>query len=230
MKRTSWVLALALVSGGTAKADVITYALPDVGNFSGYMDTNTSDTFTGNGFVGIYPAGGAGPAFAHLFGLEHYSGVFSETQAQVNIAALAGAHINSATLSYNLLDGAGESQTVTVTSFTTTGTLGYNETPPDNLGMTSFTSNGLSANSVDVTALLQAAVMSGNGWLGLFLTPNGPGDSHQWTYTSGFQGDEAALRLTVDYSLASPEPATLAVFGTLAAGAFGLRRRVKPTA
>ena len=129
-----------------------------------------------------------GPAFAHLFGLENYNGIFSETEMQANISALSGTTITSAILSYSLVNGVSGSQGVTVTSYSSNGVLSYNETPPSNLGSTSFTSNGLSSNSVDVTSLVQNAVSSNAAWLGLYVTPNGPGDNSQWTWTSQFAG------------------------------------------
>ena len=217
-------IGLTAVAALPARATT-TYTIQDIGSFSGYTDTTLSDTFAGTGFVGIYPnfstdAGTAGPAFAHLLGLENYNGIFSETEMQVNISGLSGATITSAVLSYNLLTTGG-SQGVTATSFTANGSLGFNMTPPNNLGSTTFTSTG-SANSVDVTALLQAAVSGNQNWFGIFLTPNGPGNNYQWTYTySGFgdSPDAADLRLTVEVAPV-PEPTTM-VAGALLLLPFG---------
>jgi hypothetical protein len=219
------ILGLCAVATLPARAD-ITYSIQDVGTFTDYEDFNTSDTFAGTGFVGIYPnSPGPGPAFAHLLGLENYDGVFSETEMQVDISALAGATITSAILSYNLLNGGDGSEGVTATSYTTTGSLGFNQTPPNNLGSTTFTSTGLSANSVDVTALLQAAINANQNWFGLYLTPNGPGDNYQWTYTySGFEAnpDSAGMLLTVKVGAveAVPEPTTM-IAGALLLLPFG---------
>jgi hypothetical protein len=175
-----------------------------------------------------------------LFGLENYGNGFvsSETELQVNISALAGATITSATLSYTLLNGGDgltplSSQQVEVTSYTSHGTLGFNATPPSNLGTTVFTSTELSRNSVDVTSLVQGSVNGGSGytgWLGLFLTPLGPGYNPQYTYTSGYGDNSADVQLTVNYTPATsavPEPATVTLLGIGAVCALGYtwRRR-----
>ena len=183
-------LALVLCGAGRAKAGTITYMLPDVNTFTGYQDYNTADTFAGDGFVGVYPATEGTPAFAHLFGLENYGAIYSETELEANIAALSGAVVTHAVLSYTLLDGGSNSQTVTATSFDANGTLAYAASPPSDLGSTTFTSNGLATNSVDVTDLLKARLASGGSWFGLYLTPNGNAfqSAYQWTYTSAASG------------------------------------------
>ncbi|MBN1909149.1 MAG: hypothetical protein JW818_05365 [Pirellulales bacterium] len=229
MRKSLFVLALfgGLMMPVWSYGAVITYTITDVGTFSGYWDYNTADTFSGTGFVGIYPGlpndyGPQTPSFAHLLGLENYNGVYSETEMQVDISALAGSTVTSAILSYTLLDGGSGSQQVTVTSYSADGTLRFNATPPDNLGTVTYTSTGLSANSVDVTTLVQNRV--GADWLGLFLSPDGPGQNFQWTYTSADHGeapDSALVRLTVEYSeSAVPEPSTLLIWSLL--GALGL--------
>jgi hypothetical protein len=225
--------AFSVAAGVTlsAWAGSTTYVLPDVGNFSDYLDSNLSDTFSGTGFVGIYPylpndVGPAGPAFAHLWGLENYNGIFSETELQVDISGLAGKTVTGATLSYVLRDGGGGSQSVKITSYTSTGLLGFNTAPPNDLGSVVFTSNGLAGNSADVTALVENAVMAGQNWLGLFLAPEGPGQNFQYSYTTGFGGDEALARLDVTFT---PEPpAQMATGALLLVGAMGcvIRRRM----
>jgi len=207
-------LGLTAVAALPARASSTTYTIKDVGTFGGLQDFTLSDTYGGTGFVGIFPTnstdlGSLGPSFVHAFGLENYNGVYSETEMQVDISGLSGATVTSAILTYNLLNGTPGSQGVTATSFTTTGLLGYSQTPPNNLGSTTFTSAGHSLNSVDVTTLLQNAVIADQNWFGLFLTPNGPGHNFQYTYTTPLwsaNADSADVRLTVIYAI--PEPSS----------------------
>ena len=227
-------LALALCGAGRAKAGTITYVLPDINSSPGYQDYNTADTFSGTGFVGIYPPAEGTPAFAHLFGLENYGSAYSETELQADVSALHGYVVTSAILSYALLDGGSRSQTVTATSFDANGTLAYAASPPSDLGSTTFTSNGLASNGVDVTALLNARVAAGQTWFGLYLTPNGNAfqSAYQWTYTSADNGggaDAADARLTVDFSRA-PEPGGLTLLGVGAVALIGCLWRRTPSA
>jgi|SRR5579859_2064756 len=219
------VFSMALfVAAVSARANNV-YSIQDLGTYAGYEDTTLSDTFAGTGFVGIYSTAGQGPsgAFGHLFGLENYNGAYSESELEVNISGLSD--VSSAILSYNLLNGSAGSQSVTVTSFSANGSLGFNQTPPSNLGTTTFTSTGLSANSVDVTTLLQNAIAANQTWFGLYLTPNGPNDS-QWTYTwsaDNANPNSASVQLTVT---TVPEPSTFALAIVPAALALiGIRRR-----
>jgi hypothetical protein len=235
MKRAIVMLAALVLfggMGGPASASSITYTITDIGTFGGYEDTNTSDTFSGTGFLGLYTSaaiGGSG-GFGHLLGLENYGYLYSETALEVGIGALAGATITSATLSYDILDGDGGPATIQATSFSANGTLAYSIAPPSNLGTTTFISNqNPSSNSVDVTSLLQSQVTAGAPWFGLYLSP--VGSSNQWTYTySGFgaNADSASVRLTVDYTGGNvPEPATITLLasGLFAVGGFGFYRR-----
>jgi hypothetical protein len=235
MRKTSrnWavgcLVALTCSLTAASRALAVSYALTDIGTFAGYTDSNTSDTFTGNGFVGIYTTNGGGPTgFAHLFGLEDYGVPFSETELQVDISGLAGDTISSAVLSYVIADGDGGSTTITATSFTdTTGALGFNDSSPNDLGSATFTSNqAISSNSVNVTALLQSAINADSNFFALFLAPDV--GSNQWTYTpSGYGDDSADVRLTVNTN-AVPLPGT--VWGGMllfvAVGAIKLRRHL----
>ncbi len=238
-RRTLLLTALALVLGGAgrAKAGTITFALPDVNTSAGYWDFNTADTFSGTGFVGdSYPLPVEGtPAFAHLFGLENYGSVYSETELQADVSALHGLAVTSAILSYTLLNGASNSQSVTATSFDANGTLAYATAPPSDLGSTNFISNGLASNSVDVTALLNARLAAGKSWFGLYLTPNGnvSRGAYQWTFTSADivdgNADSANVRLTVDFT-GAPEPGGLTLLGVGAVGLIGCLWRRGPAA
>jgi hypothetical protein len=147
-------------------------SLPDIGTFASYEDYNTSDTFTGTGFLGIYPPAEGAPAFAHLFGLENYGYIYSETELQAPISQFLNTTIVSAYLDFSLVDGDGTTP-VTVTSFTTTGTLGYNTSAPNNLGSLVAPGITLGANSINVTTLVQNAINADQNYLGLYLTPTG---------------------------------------------------------
>jgi hypothetical protein len=235
-------ITLAVLAGLTfaafstaAKAQTTTYQIQDLLLGSNEIDPNISDTFAGTGYVGIYTtnstdSGVAGANFGQLLGLENYKGVYSETEMQVGIGSLAGDTINSAILSYNLNVGASLSQGVTVTSFTDNGILSFTQTPPSNLGSTTFTSTGFS-NSVDVTSLLQSSVATDANWLGLYLTPNGPGDVAQWTFSgagTATSPDAADVRLVVDYTsgaTVAPEPGALALLAGLGVSGIGFFRR-----
>ena len=47
-------VAIALMLTATsAGAATITYLLPDIGTFTSYTSTDTSETFAGDGFVGM---------------------------------------------------------------------------------------------------------------------------------------------------------------------------------
>lgn len=218
----------ALSIAATVQGAVITYAITDAGDFVTPSDFTASDTFAGPGFVGMFFGG----KFSHFFGFEYYGGVFSMSELEVNTSALLRSRINSATLSYQLLDGysapAGNvSQSVTITSFNADGTLAYNTAPPSNNGTATFTSYAKSSNSVDLTSLVSNSVNSGRSWLGLFFTPNGPGDNYQWTYSSAFFGrtaDSPNIRLTVDFTPV-PEPSTLVLGIGLGLGLAAIGRR-----
>jgi len=219
----SGLFALSAIVGAASHshASTITYTITDI-----VTNSDPSATFTGTGFAGIYPSfpndfGPQGPSFTHIFGLEYYGGIYSETELQVDVNALAGQTINSATLSFVLRDGSPGSQMVTVTSYDSSGTLEYHETPFGPLGTTSFTSTSYGANSVDVTSLLQSRISAGGTWFGLYLTPNGPDQSFQWTYTDS-NVDAAEVRLTVDFGNNVPEPGSFVLLGTFVISAGGL--------
>ncbi len=218
------ILALALSASFQAHAGVTTFTLNDIGTFAGYTSNDTSQTFAGSGFVGMYNT-----QWAHLFGIEISS--YSRTLAQVNIGSLAGKQINSAMLSFSLLDGDTNSQLATVTGFNGgSGNLAFNfNAPGTNYGSVNATVSG-GANALDITDLLTASVAANDGWLGLHFQGS---DLYQWTYTKdGFGSNRANLQLTVDFADTTdvPEPASL---GMLAIGALALaaaRRKTRHAA
>ena len=223
------IVALGLLLAGRAHAVSITYDLKDIGVFNSYMDTHTSDTFTGTGFVGLYGSVEGTNAFGHLFGLEGSD--YSHTALNVDIGGLAGSSINSAVLDFTLLNGSAGTQTVTATSFDANGTLAYSFDPPSDLGSLNFPVNGFADNSLDVTPLLASRAGAGNNWFGLYLNGSSLG---QWTYTySGYRNDadSAKVRLVVDYTPgqipSDPDPNSLALLATGGLPLLGFLRRRK---
>jgi hypothetical protein len=219
-------VALAVLSlAPIARADTITYNIPDIGTFPGIADPNIFATYTGTGFVGLYGPR-AGDAFIHIFGLELPD--LSRTALNVDVSGLAGSAINSAFLSFSLTDGQAGTQDVTVTSFDANGTLGHFFAPPDDLGARHFNVSGLGPNALDVTDLLSARVAGGEGWLGLHLEG---ATLQQFSYTA-LDRDNAQVRLSVDYTPASsaPEPTSLSLLTSGLVSAAGcLARRRKRT-
>jgi hypothetical protein len=210
---------LALMAG---PAGATTYVLPDIGTFPDYTDSNTSDTFSGNGFVGEYNTVANGvPAYAHLLGVEATD--YSRTIVQVDLSGLTP--VSNATLSFLLLDGGSGPHGVAVTGWGGTGALSYTWDPPGaNYGGDNLTAIQ-GANSVDVTNLVNAAIASGDPWLDLELQGTDSND-FMWTYTwagDGFGPDRADMRLDVTEA---SEPASLALLGVGLAG-LGLARRRK---
>lgn len=206
------VAALAL--SATANAATLTVALPDIGTFTDYTTLDLGQTYTGNGFVGLYNSF----EFAHLFGLE---GAYSRTLAQANIGAVAGQTITSATFSFQLLESYDTSSTVTIAGYAGTGAIGYQFDAPAATFSTA-TSGVLVAglNEIDVTSIVANAAAAGTEWLNLHFAASNSGN---WTYTYpgfGYDFDRAQARLTINYSAQSavPEPAAW----TLMIGGFGL--------
>lgn len=226
MKRTVLAVVTAAAMTLAARANSISYVLTDINTSSDYTVANTGQTFSGNGFVGLYGSD-VSPTeqFAHLFGLELVN--FSRTAIQVDVAALAGVAITSAYLTFDILDGNGSPQSVTVSSYLGDGALGYDWAPTAEAS--GVYSVGGGANSLDVTALISSIISAGNPWLGLHLMGS---TNYMWTYTDngyGYDVDRANVRLTVNYGAAGV-PDHGATFGLLAIalGSLALvRRRIR---
>ncbi len=208
----------ALIGASISGATTLNYNILEIGDFPYYTNTNISDTYSGTGFVGIYP-----DKFVHLFGIEQTA--YSRTALQVDVSALAGFTINNAYLTFDLLNGSHDTQNVTFSSFDANGILGHfwNITAIDT--QTSAI-KGLSSNSVDVTNLLTNRLATGDNWFGLHLQGT---DAYQWSYTSNiYNPDSAHMRLVVDYGTAPvPEPTTMLLFGTGLVGLLGNKIRKK---
>ena len=223
--RTLPGLLLSLLVGLTglpqAWASSISYSILDILTpTSASSVANTGQTFSGTGFVGVYSSND----FGHVFGLENG---FSRTNLQVDIGALSGVTINSATLSFVLRENAGTGGSLTISSYDANGQLGYLFNPPAAAYGTAtggFVDGPDAPQAYNVTAILQSGVAAGEDWLGLLLFNSG---TNRFTFAgNGFSTDRAEVRLTVDYSVA--EPATLALVGLpLLLTGLGVRRRAR---
>jgi len=234
--RIAGILALTAL-GAHAGTTTIDITQLYSGN-KGYEDTTLSDTFGGTGYLGVYPDtpnefGAQGPAVAQGFSLEYYDGVYSDVELEASLSGLAGDTITSATLSFGLFSGSGGNETVEVTSFTTNGVLSYHSTAPNDLGDV-FGTATQGMNSINVTSLVANAVGAGQSYVGLFLTPEGPGQNYLYTYSEGGTGDNSAdVKLTINYSPAGapgvPDGASsLLLFGLGLAGLGLMAHRFKP--
>lgn len=180
----------ALATGANAAS--ISYSIENLATGS----SGTSSTYAGQGFVGMYAS-----SFNDIFGAEFS---FSTTLMQVDISALSGVSINSASLDFTFTNGSSGLGGVDITRVSANGTLGFQFTPADNLGVVNASVMGRSANSVDVTGLLSGAVSSGDSWLGLHLANNGTGAAYLWSAANRVgNADAAQVRLVVDYDTAS---------------------------
>lgn len=213
-------LSVLAFTSSHANAAVITYTLENLAP-SGAPGV---DTFTGTGYVGprrIQDPNGGG--FGRWFHIErngpNYEDNFSRVMAQVDISALAGAMVQSATLSYIVNDG---DIAARLTSFSATGTLGFSfPDAPDDLGSVDYTSLGSQViNSVSVGSLLQDRIDAGASWFGMYLSPTENGGQ---ALATNIDADAAMVRLTVQFeSSGVPAPGALAL---LTLGLIGLSLR-----
>lgn len=228
MKRLLTGIALsALIAIPTTQAASSSTTILDFGAFGGYTEANMGQTFSGTGFIGMYgTAQNGGDYFAHLFGIEgNGSDDYSRTVGQVDVDFLNGQTILSASFEFFIVNNYGGGAG-TFTGFDNpSGEIGYIwDAPGANLGNAAF-SPVAGWNAIDVTDIVQDAADGNTDWLGFHLQ-SGPGNN--WTYTS-FEGDEAQVRLVVEYG-EQPVPEVqhyAAMLGAAMAGVEMMRRRRK---
>jgi hypothetical protein len=225
-----WLACVVSLTSAAAYSATITFSIVDILSPSIYEIVNSGQTYAGTGFVGQYD-NDPGESFAHVFGLE---GSYSRTNMQVGISALAGATVNSATLSFVLAENfVAGNHLLTITSYDASGALEYLFGPPTaayGAVTGGFVEGDGALQTYDVTSILISAVAAGEDWLGLHLYNS---DGGRWTYTCSdltpaYSCDRAQVRLAIDYTPAGtkvPEPATLALIGLGLAGLGFLRRR-----
>lgn len=207
------LLGASVLVSAPALAGPTTIAIEDITTHPEYTVSNTGQTYTGTGFVGMY----SDNEFNHLFGVE---GGSSSTTAQIDISGFHGS-VGSAVISFDILNGGGGPYPVTITGSAGTGTLAYDFDggPADYGSVTSGVNMG--GNSFDITAIVNAALAANEDWLDLHFQATNGGDCCLYTYTNadfGGNADSANLRLTIDGSGAVPEPASWA----LMLGGFGM--------
>jgi hypothetical protein len=222
MKKIALCSALlaSLLFTGSAFASTVSYTISDILSTPSYTVANSGQTYAGTGFVGMYN----GNSFGHLFGLE---GAYSKTNMEVDISALAGAHIVSASLGFVLMENYGQTGTLTITGYDATGALGYQyNAPTAAYGAVSNNFANGAQQSFDVTSLVQAALLQNENWLGMHLENSAAG---RWSYTgtSQYSVDRAQARLLVEFAPAAnvPEPGPLALIGLGLAGLAAAGRR-----
>ena len=173
----------------------------DLPQLNSPFSADRSLTFTGNGFLTAW-----GSSYFNGFSIDN-----AHSYLQANISALATKSIHSATLSFyvaGLLD-----TNVVLTSFATTGTLGFHLFPPSVISSRNITVNGGNTppgssagtlNVIDVKDMLKERLAAASSFLGLHfigstlgLYNNNPDDTH--------------LRLNIVYGDVADAAPTIAV-------------------
>lgn len=204
MKKAIASAAISLLAAtGAVQAAVITYHLP-------YLNGGG----TGNGFRTVFSFG----LDANAFSMDNAHSYF-----QQDISGLAGQTVTHASLLFNI-GGRLAPQPVTVTSFTSTGTLGVYFNPPDVLAQQVYTVDGSSdyvANDLDVTSLLVPRVAANAQYFALHFAPVNNIFSLVVQPTGA---EDLRLVVTTDDGSHVPEPSALALVGLALAG-LGMARR-----
>lgn len=212
---------IPLLAATQAHASVMTISLNDIGTFSTLRNSNTTSTYAGTGYLGMYST-----AWAHVLGVERSN--LSRTIMQVDIGALAGKTISSAVLSFELKEGETASQNGTLVGFdadANAGKLAFSwNAPGASYGSVVSTLAGRAVSRFDVTGLLAASVAAQDSWFGMHLRGSALA---QWTVANsgGYAADRAGMVLTVNYRDAAslPEPGALLLMGAGLAALLSLR-------
>ncbi len=222
-------LALTIGAASSAYAGTFEFVLPDLGTFESFVSDDPGQTFRGTGFVGmINPSSAAGDeTWAHLLGVESYSR--SRTLMQLELAPLAGQKVLSATLRFQILDGADQgTNSIVVQGFDGgAGDLELSWRWPDHAhGSSVGNASAGSEAAIDITQQLRYSVDHGHEWLGLHLQAFGTKSLYTATYDplSQLSPDRAGVRIDV-ITGAVPEPATWALMLGGVALMAGLRWR-----
>lgn len=216
------VAVVSLTGANVALAANHRFALNDLADFKTFSTPDHSLTYSGTGYVGMTNDiwSGAGPSWMHGLTLEPAQ--FGRTLMQLDLAALAGRDIVSATLSFMLLDGqeAAGRNGVQVSGFDVIdGVMALQWDAPQHSHGSVFGEVERSTTqrqSIDITPLLDYSVRHEQLWLGLHLQATG--DNYFYTATHDYPDllspDRAQVRIDV-ITAAVPEPQSWAL---LAAG------------
>ncbi len=171
---------------------------------------------------------------------------FWETQIQVDVSALAGLDVSSASLSFNTdiqYDYSGTDINLQFTSFDSNGNLGwYNSldtvgtAPGGSLGSVglSFPETQTGVHSIDVTGLLQDRIDGGENYFAMLMETTSQ-SYMEYAYQSSWNASHVFLTVNYDPITVTPEPAPVPVPAAAGLGLLGmglvsaLRRKKKAT-